>query len=99
MGLGNKDIGTIAAFACCLKGNKICLLGTTIRPQSRYMKIEKQIWAAIGPDRPSLETNLAEFQVIRIPVGTFAGTVVRLFLTKSGPTEGLDTGNQGGGQN
>ena len=63
------------------------------------MKIEKQIWTAIGPDRPSLATNLLEFQVIRIPVGTFAGTVERLFLTKSGHTEGFDTGNQGGGQN
>ena len=63
------------------------------------MKIEKQISTAIGPDRSTLETNLFEFQVVRVPIGTFACTVERLFLTKSGDTEGFDIGNQGGGQN
>jgi hypothetical protein len=63
------------------------------------MKIEKQISTAIGPDRSSLETNLFEFQVMRVPIGTFAGTIERLFLTKSADTEGFDIGNQGGGQN
>jgi hypothetical protein len=36
---------------------------------------------------------------MRVPIGTFAGTVERLFLSKSGDTDGFDIGNQGGGQN
>jgi hypothetical protein len=63
------------------------------------MKIEKQMSTAIGPNRSSLETNLSEFHVMRVQIGTFAGTVERLFLTKSGDTEGFDIGDQGGGQN
>jgi hypothetical protein len=38
------------------------------------------------------------FKLIRIPVGTFAGTVERVFLVKDGQTHAFNTGDQGGGQ-
>jgi hypothetical protein len=38
-------------------------------------------------------------QVVRVPVGTFAGTQERLFLIRNGELQGFDLGNQGGGQN
>lgn len=38
------------------------------------------------------------FKLIRIPVGTFAGTVERVFLVKDGQTYAFNTGDQGGGQ-
>ena len=38
------------------------------------------------------------FKLIRIPVGTFAGTVERVFLVKDGHTHAFNTGDQGGGQ-
>ena len=63
------------------------------------MKTEKLISIAVGSNGLSLETDLAGLQVVRVPVGTFAGTVERLFLTKNGDTQGFDTGTQGGGQN
>lgn len=43
--------------------------------------------------------KLDGLQVIRVPVGTFAGTQERLFLTEDGELHGFDLGNQGGGQN
>ena len=89
----------VVAICLLSRRQRHCLRGKRIAQQSCYMKIEKQISTAIGPDRSSLETNLFEFQVMRVPIGTFAGTVERLFLTKSGDTEGFDIGSQGGGQN
>jgi len=38
------------------------------------------------------------FKLIRIPVGTFGGTVERVFLVKDGQTHAFNTGDQGGGQ-
>jgi len=63
------------------------------------MKTEKLISIAIDSNGLSLEPDLAGLQLVRVPVGTFAGTVERLFLTKNGDTQGFDTGTQGGGQN
>jgi hypothetical protein len=44
------------------------------------------------------EREIEGFKLIRIPVGTFAGTVERVFLVKDGQTHGFNTGDQGGGQ-
>jgi hypothetical protein len=38
------------------------------------------------------------FKLIRIPVGTFGGTMEQVFLVKDGQTHAFDTGDQGGGQ-
>jgi hypothetical protein len=63
------------------------------------MNTEKLISISIDSNGLSLEPDLAGLRVVRVPVGTFAGTVERLFLTKNGDTRGFDIGNQGGGQN
>jgi hypothetical protein len=39
------------------------------------------------------------FKLIRIPIGTFGGTVEQVFLVKGGHTHAFNTGEQGGGQN
>jgi hypothetical protein len=38
------------------------------------------------------------FKLIRIPVGTFGGTVERVYLVKEGHAHAFNTGDQGGGQ-
>ena len=38
------------------------------------------------------------FKFIRIPVGTFGGTMEQVFLVKDGQTHAFNTGDQGGGQ-
>jgi hypothetical protein len=38
------------------------------------------------------------FKLIRIPVGTFGGTMEQVFLVKEGHTQAFNTGDQGGGQ-
>ena len=48
---------------------------------------------AIDSDR-----EIEGFKLIRIPVGTFAGTLERVFLVKDGETHAFNTGDQGGGQ-
>ena len=48
---------------------------------------------AIDSDR-----EIEGFKLIRIPIGTFAGTVERVFLVKDGETHAFNTGDQGGGQ-
>ncbi|MBV8970094.1 MAG: hypothetical protein JO331_13680 [Verrucomicrobia bacterium] len=63
------------------------------------MKTEKLISIAVDSNGLSLENDLAGLRVVRVPVGTFAGTVERLLLTRNGDTQGFDIGNQGGGQN
>jgi hypothetical protein len=63
------------------------------------MKMQKQISMPNGSDGSSIEADLVGLQVMRIPVGSFAGTIERLFLTKNCDFQGFDTGNQGGGQN
>jgi hypothetical protein len=44
------------------------------------------------------DREIEGIKLIRIPVGTFAGTVERIFLVKDGQTHGFNTGDQGGGQ-
>jgi hypothetical protein len=39
------------------------------------------------------------FKLIRIPIGTFGGTVERVYLVKEGQAHAFNTGEQGGGQN
>jgi hypothetical protein len=48
---------------------------------------------AIDSDR-----EIEGFKLIRIPVGTFAGTLERVFLVKDGQAQAFNTGDQGGGQ-
>ena len=38
------------------------------------------------------------FKLYRIPVGTFAGTVERVYVVKEGQAHAFNTGDQGGGQ-
>ena len=38
------------------------------------------------------------FKLIRIPVGTFAGTVEQVYVVKDGQAHAFNTGDQGGGQ-
>ena len=38
------------------------------------------------------------FKLIRIPVGTFGGTMEQVFLVKDGQIHSFNTGHQGGGQ-
>ena len=44
------------------------------------------------------EREIEGFKLIRIPVGTFAGTAERAFLVKDGQAHAFNTGDQGGGQ-
>jgi hypothetical protein len=43
--------------------------------------------------------ELDGLEIIRISVGTFAGTQERFLLAPEGQAFGFDTGSQGGGQN
>jgi hypothetical protein len=63
------------------------------------MKTEKQVQIAIDSDESTIELDLVGLKITRVPVGSFAGTIERLFLTTNGDTEGFDAGSQGGGQN
>jgi hypothetical protein len=38
------------------------------------------------------------FKLIRIPVGTFGGTVEQVYVVRDGQTHAFNTGDQGGGQ-
>jgi hypothetical protein len=63
------------------------------------MKIQEQTNLAIHSTQSYLDSEHGGLQIIRVPVGTFAGTREQLFLIQNGEVHGLDTGNQGGGQN
>jgi hypothetical protein len=63
------------------------------------MKTQEQTNLATYLTQSYIDENSDGVQVIRIPVGTFAGTRERLFLVQNGELQGFDTGNQGGGQN
>jgi hypothetical protein len=63
------------------------------------MKTEKQDPTAIDSNKSSIELDLSRLQITRVHVGSFAGTIERLFLTTNGEIEGFDAGSQGGGQN
>jgi hypothetical protein len=44
------------------------------------------------------DREIEGFKLIRIPVGTFAGTVERVYVVKEGHAQAFNTGDQGGGQ-
>jgi hypothetical protein len=60
---------------------------------------QEQTNLAIYSNQSYLSSEQGGLQIIRIPVGTFAGTQERLLLVKNGEMHGFDLGNQGGGQN
>ena len=63
------------------------------------MKITEQTNRTNYTDRSAFSGELDGLQIIRVPVGTFAGTQERLLLVPEGELPGFDIGNQGGGQN
>jgi hypothetical protein len=63
------------------------------------MKIQEQTNLRIYSNHSTFGGELDGLQVVRVPVGTFAGTQERLFLIQDGELLGFDIGNQGGGQN
>ncbi|MBV8213625.1 MAG: hypothetical protein JOZ08_10445 [Verrucomicrobia bacterium] len=42
--------------------------------------------------------EIESFKLIRIPVGTFAGTVEQVYVVKDGQAHAFNTGDQAGGQ-
>jgi hypothetical protein len=44
------------------------------------------------------DREIEGFKLIRIPLGTFAGTVEQVYVVKDGHTHAFNTGDQGGGQ-
>jgi len=46
-----------------------------------------------------LSSEQGGLQIIRVPIGTFAGTREQLFLIQDDELHGFDLGHQGGGQN
>ena len=46
-----------------------------------------------------LSSEQGGLQIVRVPIGTFAGTRELLFLIQDGELHGFDLGHQGGGQN
>jgi hypothetical protein len=63
------------------------------------MKTQEQTNLTTYSNQPYLSSEYRGLQVVRLPVGTFAGTQERLFLIQDGELRGFDLGNQGGGQN
>lgn len=63
------------------------------------MKIEDQNNRMNHSDSSFFSGEKNDLQIIRVSVGTFAGTQERLFLVRDGELAGFDVGNQGGGQN
>ena len=63
------------------------------------MKIQEQTNRTNYSNQSYFSVEAHGLQVIRVPVGTFAGTQERLFLLPDGELPGLDVGHQGGGQN
>jgi hypothetical protein len=54
----------------------------------------------LGRYSTAIDSNheIEGFKLIRIPVGTFGGTVERVYLVKEGHAHAFNTGDQGGGQ-
>jgi hypothetical protein len=63
------------------------------------MKMEDQNNQMNHSDPSFFSSEKNDLQIIRVSVGTFAGTLERLFLVRDGELAGFDIGNQGGGQN
>jgi hypothetical protein len=55
----------------------------------------------LGRHSHAIDSNheLEGLKLIRIPIGTFAGTQEQVFVVKDGQIHAFDTGEQGGGQN
>ena len=64
------------------------------------MKSKSMIQELTDLTRLSFDSDreLSELKLIRIPVGTFAGTVERVFVIRDSQAHAFDTGDQGGGQ-
>jgi hypothetical protein len=67
--------------------------------ENTNMKTQEQTNLTIYSNQSYLSSEQGGLQIIRVPVGTFAGTRERLFLIQDGEFHGFDLGNQGGGQN
>jgi hypothetical protein len=63
------------------------------------MKTQEQTNLTTYLTQSYIDENSDGVQILRVPVGTFAGTRERLFLIQNGELHGFDTGDQGGGQN
>ena len=63
------------------------------------MKTQEQTNLTNYSNQAYLSSEHRGFQVVRVPIGTFAGTQEQLFLIQDGALHGFDLGNQGGGQN
>jgi hypothetical protein len=63
------------------------------------MKTPEQTNPATYLNQSYLSSEQGGLQIVRVPVGTFAGTLERLFLIQDSELHGFDLGNQGGGQN
>jgi hypothetical protein len=63
------------------------------------MNIEEQTNRMSYSDQTAFSGELDGLQIVRVPVGTFAGTQERLLLVPDGELAGFDIGHQGGGQN
>jgi hypothetical protein len=67
--------------------------------QNSNMKIQDQNNRTNHSDRSFFSGEKNDLQIMRVAVGTFAGTQERLFLIPDGELPGLDFAHQGGGQN
>jgi len=63
------------------------------------MKTPEPTNLPIYSNQSYLSSEQGGLQIIRVPVGTFAGTREQLFLIQDDEPHGLDLGHQGGGQN
>jgi hypothetical protein len=63
------------------------------------MKTPEPANLTINSNQSYLSSEQGGLQIIRVSVGTFAGTREQLFLIQDGEPHGLDLGHQGGGQN
>ena len=75
-------------------------------------QLNQKLWSENANMKTQTQTDLTAYlnpsylssehrglRIVRVPVGTFAGTQERLFLVQDGELHGFDLGNQGGGQN
>jgi hypothetical protein len=61
------------------------------------MKTQEQTNLTTYSNQPYLSCEDYCLQVVRVRVGTFAGTQERRLLTQDRDLDGFDLGNQGGG--
>jgi hypothetical protein len=63
------------------------------------MKASEQTNLTTYSNPSFLSSERGGLQIVRVPIGTFAGTREQLFLIQDGELHGFDLGHQGGGQN